>query len=159
MRRDDAGACTSRRYNRRGFQRLRLLLNPRLTALKPYPFERLRALVSSVAANPAKRPINLSIGEPRHPTPSLVLDALSAGAKTGLAHYPTTNGPLELREAVARWLRARLMRGSRDAGAWRGSEHRPSPRRRRPSPQIGRASGSAALAPAEKGVGTRKSVG
>ena len=107
MRRDDAGACTSRRYNRRGFQRLRLLLNPRLTALKPYPFERLRALVSSVAANPAKRPINLSIGEPRHPTPLLVLDALSAGAKTGLAHYPTTNGPLELREAVARWLRAR----------------------------------------------------
>jgi len=82
-------------------------LNPRLTTLKPYPFERLRALVSAVAPNPGKRPINMSIGEPRHPTPSLVLDALSAGAATGLAHYPTTQGALELREAIARWLRAR----------------------------------------------------
>jgi N-succinyldiaminopimelate aminotransferase len=78
-----------------------------LSALKPYPFERLRALVSSAAPNASKRPINLSIGEPRHPTPSLVLDALSSGATTGLAHYPTTAGPLELREAIARWLRAR----------------------------------------------------
>src|SRR5690349_10149475 len=103
------------RYNRGDFQRLRLLLNPRLTTLTPYPFERLRALASAVTPNPAKRPINLSIGEPRHPTPSLILEALSAGATTGLAHYPTTQGPLELRESIARWLRARHGLPSLDA--------------------------------------------
>ena len=57
----------------------------------------------------------MSIGEPRHPTPSLVLDALSEGATTGLAHYPTTQGPIELREGIARWLRARHGLPSLDA--------------------------------------------
>jgi len=90
-------------------------LNPRLTTLKPYPFERLRALVSAVTPNSAKRPINMSIGEPRHPTPSFVLDALSEGATTGLAHYPTTQGPIELRDGIARWLRARHGLPSLDA--------------------------------------------
>jgi len=78
-----------------------------LTLLQPYPFERLRALVSTVVPDPKKSPINLSIGEPRHPTPRLVLDALAGGATTGLAHYPTTLGAIELREAIAAWLRAR----------------------------------------------------
>ena len=90
-------------------------MNPRLTTLKPYPFERLRALVSAVTPNSAKRPINMSIGEPRHPTPSFVLDALSEGATTGLAHYPTTQGPIELRDGIARWLRARHGLPSLDA--------------------------------------------
>ena len=94
---------------------LRLPLNPRLGTLKPYPFERLRALVSATTGNAEKRPINMSIGEPRHPTPALVLDALSAGAKTGLAHYPMTQGPIELREAIARWLCARHGLSSLDA--------------------------------------------
>jgi N-succinyldiaminopimelate aminotransferase len=56
-----------------------------------------------VAANPALTPINLSIGEPRHPTPRLVLDALAAGG-SGLANYPTTIGTPALREAIAGWL-------------------------------------------------------
>ena len=73
-------------------------MNPRLTTLQPYPFERLRALVSSVAPNSAKQPINLSIGEPRHPTPQLIIDALAEGATKGLAHYPTTIGAIELRD-------------------------------------------------------------
>jgi N-succinyldiaminopimelate aminotransferase len=85
-----------------------------LTLLQPYPFERLRTLVSTVVPDPKKQPINLSIGEPRHPTPRLVLDALAAGATTGLAHYPTTFGAIELREAIARWLRARHQLSSLD---------------------------------------------
>src|SRR5439155_22128169 len=68
--RRDAEARISRRYNRRDSQRLDSL-NPRLTVLQPYPFERLRALVSTVVPDPAKRPIALSIGAPRHPTPRL----------------------------------------------------------------------------------------
>ena len=78
-------------------------MNPRLNLLHPYPFEKLRALLDGVEQKSRKEPINLSIGEPRHPTPGLVLDALSAGA-AGLANYPMTAGSLALREAIAAWL-------------------------------------------------------
>ncbi len=81
-------------------------MNPRLDLLKPYPFERLRALFAGVAPPAGVAPINLSIGEPRHPTPKLVLDALAAGG-AGLSHYPMTIGPAALREAIASWLAAR----------------------------------------------------
>jgi N-succinyldiaminopimelate aminotransferase len=81
-------------------------LNPRLDLLQPYPFERLRALFAGVTPNPARRPISLSIGEPKHPTPRLVLDALAA-AGAGLANYPTTAGVPALREAIAGWLARR----------------------------------------------------
>jgi N-succinyldiaminopimelate aminotransferase len=59
-----------------------------------------------VVPNPQKPPISLSIGEPRHSTPPLMLDALAAGAK-GLANYPTTAGAPALREAIAGWLKRR----------------------------------------------------
>ncbi len=78
-------------------------MNPRLSLLQPYPFERLRQWFAGVEPNPALAPINLSIGEPRHPTPELLLDALAAAAKT-IAHYPMTIGTPALREAIADWL-------------------------------------------------------
>ena len=81
-------------------------MNPRLSRLQPYPFERLRQLLADLPSNPSRTPINLSIGEPRHPTPALVLDALAAGAQ-GLANYPTTMGAPALREAIAGWLARR----------------------------------------------------
>jgi N-succinyldiaminopimelate aminotransferase len=81
-------------------------LNPRLSRLRPYPFERLRALLSDVTPNPARRPISLSIGEPKHETPPFIREALAAGT-AGLAHYPTTIGPPALREAIAAWLARR----------------------------------------------------
>ncbi len=81
-------------------------MNPRLASLQPYPFEKLRALTAGVTGNPAKRAISLSIGEPRHPTPQLLIDALVAGTGT-LAHYPTTIGMPALREAIAGWLARR----------------------------------------------------
>ncbi len=59
-------------------------MNPRLALLQTYPFERLRALLAGVTPNPALRPIDLSIGEPKHPTPALIKEAL-AGALDGLA--------------------------------------------------------------------------
>jgi N-succinyldiaminopimelate aminotransferase len=79
-------------------------LNPLLERLKPYPFERLRALVGETSGRSAG--INLSIGEPKHPTPRLVKEAL-AGALDGLATYPLTAGTPELRAAVSRWLARR----------------------------------------------------
>ena len=81
-------------------------LNPRLELLHPYPFERLRRWYADAVPAPSFAPINLSIGEPKHPTPQLVIDALLAGAP-GLANYPTTAGMPALREAVAAWLRRR----------------------------------------------------
>jgi N-succinyldiaminopimelate aminotransferase len=81
-------------------------LNPLLGRLQPYPFEKLRALLAGVTPNPALRPINLSIGEPKHPTPERVKAAL-AGALDGLCAYPATAGTPALREAIAAWLMRR----------------------------------------------------
>lgn len=78
-------------------------LNPLLDKLQPYPFEKLRALLAGVVPNPRLAPINLSIGEPKHPTPELVKKAL-VGALDGLAAYPLTAGLPALREAIAGWL-------------------------------------------------------
>jgi N-succinyldiaminopimelate aminotransferase len=78
-------------------------LNPLLARLQPYPFEKLRALIAGVVASADKPPINLSIGEPKHPTPALVKEAL-AGALGELASYPATVGTSALREAIAGWL-------------------------------------------------------
>lgn len=77
------------------------MANPLLEKLKPYPFERLRALTG---AKPAE--IDLSIGEPKHPTPQRVKDAL-AGALDALATYPLTAGTPELRAAISGWLARR----------------------------------------------------
>ncbi|HEV2219068.1 MAG TPA: succinyldiaminopimelate transaminase [Casimicrobiaceae bacterium] len=79
-------------------------MNPLLQRLQPYPFERLRALHAGIAPDPAKSAINVSIGEPKHPTPQFVIDALARGATTGLANYPMTAGTDALREAIAGWL-------------------------------------------------------
>jgi N-succinyldiaminopimelate aminotransferase len=78
-------------------------MNPRLSALQPYAFERLRALLQGVTPNAGLRPINLSIGEPKHPTPALIRNALT-DALDGLAVYPATAGTPALREAIAGWL-------------------------------------------------------
>jgi len=81
-------------------------LNPLLERLQPYPFEKLRALLAGATPNPALRPINLSIGEPKHPTPALVKNAL-IGALDGLAVYPATAGLPALRQAISGWLARR----------------------------------------------------
>ena len=81
-------------------------MNPRLALLQTYPFDKLRALLAAVTPNPALRPIDMSIGEPKHPTPALVKDALT-GALDGLAVYPRSPGLPELRQAIAAWARRR----------------------------------------------------
>ncbi|MBS1157162.1 MAG: succinyldiaminopimelate transaminase [Proteobacteria bacterium] len=81
-------------------------MSPRLSLLQPYPFEKLRQLFAGVAPNPALRPINLSIGEPKHPTPQLVKDALIANM-AGLENYPVTLGSDALRSSISQWLSLR----------------------------------------------------
>jgi len=81
-------------------------MNPLLSSLQPYPFERLKQLFSTVTPNPAYAPISLGIGEPRHATPQLVLDAL-AKATAQLAAYPATAGLPALRESCVNWIQRR----------------------------------------------------
>ena len=81
-------------------------MNPDLNALQPYAFERLNALLKGVEPNPALRPIKLHIGEPKHPTPGFIRDALTAGLD-GLALYPSTLGESSLRKAIAGWMEQR----------------------------------------------------
>jgi N-succinyldiaminopimelate aminotransferase len=76
-------------------------MNSRLASLQPYPFERLRALLSGVAL-PSASPIRLSIGEPQHATPALLTAALT-GNLAGLSAYPATAGLDAVREAMAGW--------------------------------------------------------
>ncbi len=52
-------------------------MNPRLTQLQPYPFQRLRELFAGIAPNPDLKAVNLSIGEPKHATPQFIKDALT----------------------------------------------------------------------------------
>jgi N-succinyldiaminopimelate aminotransferase len=81
-------------------------MNPLLSRLQPYPFERLRELFVGVTPNPAYSPISLGIGEPKHPTPEFIKQAL-AGSLSGLATYPATAGEPKLRDAFRRWLMTR----------------------------------------------------
>ena len=81
-------------------------MNPRLDQLHPYPFQKLRELFAGVTPNPDLSPINLSIGEPKHPTPAFIKDALVAGLG-GLANYPITQGSDALRQAIANWAERR----------------------------------------------------
>ncbi len=78
-------------------------MNPDLDLLQPYPFQRLATLFDGVTPAPGLRPISLGIGEPRHPTPALVRDALVAHLD-GLASYPATAGSEALRRSIADWL-------------------------------------------------------
>ena len=82
-------------------------MNTDLQRLQPYPFEKLRALIADVVANPELRPIALSIGEPKHASPQLVMDALRANLDRA-AVYPTTGGTPELRASIAEWLTRRF---------------------------------------------------
>jgi N-succinyldiaminopimelate aminotransferase len=81
-------------------------VNPRLDLLQPYPFEKLRALFDGVTPSPAHAPISFGIGEPKHPTPALVHEAVRASLG-GLASYPATAGTPPLRHAIAAWLQRR----------------------------------------------------
>jgi N-succinyldiaminopimelate aminotransferase len=78
-------------------------MNPRLATLHPYPFERLRELTRDIVPPAHLKPISLGIGEPRHPTPPLIRQALVDGLG-GLSSYPATAGTEALRAAIAGWV-------------------------------------------------------
>ncbi|MBX9685651.1 MAG: succinyldiaminopimelate transaminase [Candidatus Obscuribacterales bacterium] len=81
-------------------------MNPRLSLLQPYPFEKLAALFQGTKAA-AKSPILWSIGEPKHEAPAFVHEIINKEL-SGLSNYPLTAGLSELREAIADWLSRRF---------------------------------------------------
>lgn len=81
-------------------------MNPNLDLLQPYPFQKLATLFGEVTSNTSYQPINLSIGEPKHATPPLIIDALRASL-ADLANYPTTAGSDALRYSIAQWISQR----------------------------------------------------
>ncbi|WP_122455477.1 succinyldiaminopimelate transaminase [Pseudomonas viridiflava] len=82
-------------------------MNDALAHLQSYPFEKLRALLKGVTPNGRLRPIALSIGEPKHPSPAFVKEALAANLDK-MAIYPATLGVPELRAAIADWCQQRF---------------------------------------------------
>ena len=81
-------------------------MNPDLEKLQPYPFEKLARLKQGIL-NSTEEHIALSIGEPKHDTPGVIVDALSNNLD-GLAKYPSTKGLSDLRQAIASWCNNRF---------------------------------------------------
>jgi N-succinyldiaminopimelate aminotransferase len=82
-------------------------MNHDLDRLQPYPFEKLSALKAGVSPPAGMGHVALYIGEPRHPTPAIVTEAL-VGNLGGLSSYPATRGEPALRRAIADWLGQRF---------------------------------------------------
>lgn len=82
-------------------------MNPDLSKLHPYPFEKLAALKAKVKAPQHLSHIALSIGEPKHEPPAFIQQTLAENLAK-LSQYPTTKGLAELRAAIADWAAQRF---------------------------------------------------
>lgn len=82
-------------------------MNPNLSRLHPYPFEKLAKLKADVVPPADITPISLGIGEPKHPSPEFVKRVIADNLDR-LANYPTTGGMPELRQAIADWATRRF---------------------------------------------------
>ena len=92
-------------------------MNHRLDLLAAYPFERLARLKAGVTPPADLTHIAMSIGEPKHKPPALVVDALRDSLGK-LDSYPVTAGLPETRAACAAWLERRFGLGGKvDADA------------------------------------------
>ncbi|QQD25045.1 succinyldiaminopimelate transaminase [Venatoribacter cucullus] len=82
-------------------------MNPDLSKLQPYPFEKLAQLKAAVTPPAGLPHIALSIGEPQHPSPAFVQQAMIDNISR-LENYPTTKGLPELSSTIAHWLQRRF---------------------------------------------------
>lgn len=82
-------------------------MNPNLSRLHPYPFEKLASLKAGLVPPAGLPAISLGIGEPKHPSPDFVKQVIADNLDR-LANYPTTEGMPELRQAIAGWATRRF---------------------------------------------------
>mgnify|MGYP001565244995 FL=1 len=69
-------------------------MNSDLMLLQPYPFERISDVKKGITPPADRSSIMLSIGEPKHAAPQLVLNTLSAHQKR-ISVYPKIKGQPE----------------------------------------------------------------
>ena len=81
-------------------------LNPVFTQLGDYPIAQIQMRARDLrdAGLPV---IDFSIGDPREPTPSFIVDALKTSVPP-VSQYPTAAGLLELRESIAGYVKRRF---------------------------------------------------
>ena len=82
-------------------------MNANLGLLQAYPFQRLNELKAGITPPAHLAHISLSIGEPRHPAPEFIKQALIESIDK-LAYYPSTRGSIELRQSISQWLEQRF---------------------------------------------------
>ncbi|MBT7566658.1 MAG: succinyldiaminopimelate transaminase [Porticoccaceae bacterium] len=82
-------------------------MNANLGLLQAYPFQRLNKLKAGITPPAHLAHISLSIGEPRHPAPEFIKQALIESIDK-LAYYPSTRGSIELRKSISQWLEQRF---------------------------------------------------
>lgn len=81
-------------------------MNPKLSQLQPYPFQKLRYLFDGIKPNSGYQSIGLHIGEPKHPAPEFICKALVENIRS-IESYPTTLGVNALRGSISAWLTRR----------------------------------------------------
>ncbi len=82
-------------------------MNPDLSHLQPYPFERIAQLKAGTTPPQHLTLISLAIGEPRHPCPGFITDTVSSHLQA-FENYPLTKGLDTLRTVIAGWLEKRF---------------------------------------------------
>lgn len=83
------------------------MYNTRLDGLTEYPFQRLSALLAGITPEVGSaREIAMSIGEPQHTPPEMILSALTQSL-TDWGKYPPTPGNADFRNAVTAWINRR----------------------------------------------------
>ncbi|MGI9386938.1 MAG: aminotransferase class I/II-fold pyridoxal phosphate-dependent enzyme, partial [Methyloligellaceae bacterium] len=68
------------------------------------PWDRIRTLLGDVA--PGDDPIDMTIGEPKHPMPEFLMETM-AEAAAGFGHYPPIRGTEALRKSISDWIKRR----------------------------------------------------
>ena len=81
-------------------------MNPNLTRLHSYPFEKLAQLTAECSPPENLEHISMSIGEPKHRAPDFVLQAITDNL-AGLSSYPLTKGHAGLRQSISEWICSR----------------------------------------------------
>ncbi|MBK1735096.1 succinyldiaminopimelate transaminase [Halorhodospira abdelmalekii] len=82
-------------------------MNRGLSLLQPYPFERMERLKAGGRPASNKTHINLGIGEPQEPAPTLISEALQQHLAL-VSRYPPTRGIEALRISISAWLQRRF---------------------------------------------------
>ena len=89
-------------------------MNPDLSNLHPYPFERMTELLGKVTPATGLEEIAWSLGEPKHEAPDFLVETLQDEAiiRKGFGTYPPTRGLPELRVAIADFITRRFKLGT-----------------------------------------------